>query len=216
VTDIPYELLMKIQQGTMAYRYRGIPLLKNPFDLALYPLLLEQAAPRTLIEIGSYAGGSALWFADQRPGMRVISIDMNPPSSCGADIPVCAPSRNVPVTPEFLQGDARNLAAVLTDDVMQSIERPLLVIEDSNHFSATTSAVLDFFDRWTHPGEYVVIEDGILTAMRVADSYDGGPLRAIHEFLARTDGRWIVDRAFCDYFGNNVTWNVDGYLRRVR
>ena len=31
-TDLPYELLMKIQQGTMAYRYRGVPLLKNPFD----------------------------------------------------------------------------------------------------------------------------------------------------------------------------------------
>ena len=39
MTDIPYELLMKIQQGTMAYRYHGIPMLKNPFDLALYPLL---------------------------------------------------------------------------------------------------------------------------------------------------------------------------------
>jgi len=203
VTDIPYELLMKIQQGTMAYRYRGIPLLKNPFDLALYPLLLEQAAPRTLIEIGSYAGGSALWFADQRPGMRVVSIDIEPPAIDDGRI-------------EFLRGDARDLGSVLTDERMQSIERPLLVIEDSSHFAGTTAAALDFFDRWTRPGEYVVIEDGILTAMRVADSYDGGPLRAIHEFLARTDGRWIVDRAFCDYFGTNVTWNVDGYLRRVR
>ena len=35
--------LMTIQRGTMAYRYRGLPLLKNPFDLALYPLLIEQA-----------------------------------------------------------------------------------------------------------------------------------------------------------------------------
>ena len=64
MSDLPYELLMKIQQGTMAYRHRGVPLLKNPFDLALYPLLLERARPRTLIEIGSYSGGSALWFAD--------------------------------------------------------------------------------------------------------------------------------------------------------
>jgi cephalosporin hydroxylase len=199
LTDIPYELLMKIQQGTMAHSYRGVPMLKNPFDLALYPLLLERAKPRTLIEIGSHRGGSAMWFADQRPAMRVISIDLQPPGVMYPNV-------------EFMQGDATRLGDVLD---MQSIERPLLVIEDSNHMAATTASVLDFFDRRLQPGEYIVIEDGILTAMRAADSYGGGPLRAIHEFLARTAGRYEIDRTLCDYFGTNVTWNVDGYLRRV-
>jgi cephalosporin hydroxylase len=208
VSDIPYELLMKIQQGAMAYRYRGVALLKNPFDLALYPLLLQRARPRTLIEIGSYGGGSALWFADQRPDMRVWSIDLKPPDLSGMT-PIAGP----PVT--FLEGDARSLGLVLTPEMMQSIERPLLVVEDSSHMAATTAAVLDFFDPWLRAGEFIVIEDGILTAMRVADSYDGGPLRAIHEFLARTNGRYEIDRTLCDYFGKNVTWNVDGYLRRL-
>lgn len=205
MSDIPYELLMKIQQGTMAYRYRGLPLLKNPFDFAIYPLLLDRATPRTLIEIGSYCGGSALWFADQRPGMRVVSIDLKPPDM--------APIEHPAIT--FLEGDAHNLGAVLTLELMQSIERPLLVVEDSSHMAETTAAVLDFFDPWLGLGEYIVIEDGILTAMRVADSYDGGPLRAIHEFIARTSGRYEIDRTLCDYFGTNVTWNADGYLRRV-
>jgi cephalosporin hydroxylase len=203
VTDIPYELLMKIQQGTMAYRHRGIPLLKNPFDLAIYPMLLERAQPRTLIEIGSYGGGTALWFADQAPQMRVLSVDVKPPAG------VSHPSV------EFLQGDAHELGAVLTPSLMQSLARPLLVIEDSSHQATTTAAVLDFFDRWLQRDEYIVIEDGILTAMRVAESYGGGPLRAIHEFLARTNGRYQIDRTLCDYFGRNVTWNVDGYLRRT-
>ena len=203
MTDIPYELMMKIQQGTMAYRYRGVPLLKNPFDLAIYPLLLERTKPRTLIEIGSFQGGSALWFSDLRPDMRVISVDIEPPSNV------------VRESITFLRGDATRLGDVLTDEVMQSIERPLLVIEDSNHMSATTAAVLDFFDRWLMRDEYIVIEDGILTAMKVANTYDGGPLRAIHEFLVRTKGRYEIDRSYCDYFGRNVTWNVDGYLRRV-
>jgi cephalosporin hydroxylase len=203
VTDIPYELLMKIQQGTMGYRYRGVPMLKNPFDLALYPLLLERARPRTLIEIGSWSGGSALWFADQAPGMRVLSVDLKPVTDVGH------PS----VT--FVEGDARDLGAVLTPALLESIERPLLVVEDSSHLAGTTAAVLDFFDRFLRPGEYLVVEDGILTAMCVGDSYEGGPLRAIHEFLSRTAGRYEIDRALCDYFGTNVTWNVDGYLRRV-
>lgn len=203
MSEIPYELLMKIQQGTMAYRHRGLPLLKNPFDLALYPMLLERAQPATLVEIGTYGGGSAVWFAEQRPGMRVLSIDLEPPA--GVEHP------NV----TFLRGDAHDLGAVLPDALMETIARPLLVVEDSSHQRRTTAAVLDFFDRWTRAGEYVVVEDGILTAMRVAKSYDGGPLQAIHEFLARTGGRWEIDRTFCDYFGRNVTWNVDGYLRRV-
>ena len=203
MSDLPYELLMKIQQGTMAYRYRGVPLLKNPFDLALYPLLLAQQQPATLIEIGSYGGGSALWFADQRPGMRVLSIDLEPP--------VDVAHENV----TFLRGDACDLGRVLTDEVMSAVARPLLVIEDSSHVAGTTAAVLTFFDRWLRPGEYIVVEDGILTAMSVAETYDGGPLRAIHEFLARTNGKYEIDRSFCDYFGRNVTWNVDGYLRRV-
>ena len=203
MSDIPYELLMKIQHGTMNTRYRGLPMLKNPFDLALYTMLLERVQPATLIEIGTNAGGSALWFADQRSGMRVLSIDLEPPES------VSHPSVR------FLRGDARRLGDVLTPEVMRSLARPLLVVEDASHFAATTAAVLDFFDGWLHPGEYIVVEDGILTAMRAAEAYDGGPLRAIHEFLARSGGRYEIDGTLCHYYGRNVTWNVDGYLRRI-
>lgn len=203
MSDIPYELLMKIQQGTMASQYRGIPLLKSPFDLALYPRLLERAKPRTLIEIGSYAGGSACWFADQVPGMSVWSIDVTPPSA------ITHPA----VT--FMRGDASDLGALLTPEVMRTIERPLLVVDDASHMASATMAVLEFFDPWLQPGEFIVVEDGILTAMRVAEAYGGGPLRAIHDFLGRTGGRYEIDRSLCDFFGTNVTWNVDGYLRRV-
>lgn len=203
MTDLPYELLMKIQQGTMNTRYRGVPMLKNPFDLALYAVLLERAQPATLIEIGTHAGGSALWFADQRPGMQVWSLDLVPPEA------VSHP--NV----QFRRADAQRLGEVLTPEVMESLARPLLVVEDSSHLAGTTAAVLDFFDSWLRPGEYIVIEDGILTAMRAAGTYDGGPLRAIHEFLARTGGRYEIDRTLCDFYGRNVTWNVDGYLRRI-
>ena len=80
-TDLPYELLMKIQQGAMAYRYRGVPLLKNPFDLALYPMLLDRVRPRTIIEIGSYAGGSAMWLADQA---ALIGLDLRVIRSTGS------------------------------------------------------------------------------------------------------------------------------------
>lgn len=206
-SDIGYELLMKIQQGTMAYRYRGFPLQKNPFDLALYLRLLDQAKPRTLIEIGSYQGGSALWFADQAGllglGLEVLSIDIEKP------VPVAHPS----VT--FLQGDARELGTVLTPALMNAVARPLLVVEDSSHLAKSTTAVLEFFDPWLRSGEYIVIEDGILSDMRVAHLYDGGPLPTVQAFLEQNAARYEIDRGLCDYFGRNVTWNVNGYLRRL-
>ena len=205
-SDIDYDLLMKIQQGAMAYRYRGVALQKNPFDLAIYLLLLDRVRPRTLIEIGSKEGGSAIWFADQARllglSLEVLSIDL--------EVPAIAAGPNV----KFLRGDARELGKVLTPALMNALARPLMVVEDSSHLAGTTWAVLQFFDPWLNSGEYIVIEDGILSDMRVGDLYDGGPLRAIEAFLERVDGRYEVDRGLCDYFGRNVTWNVDGYLRR--
>jgi len=206
-SDIDYELLMKIQQGALAYRHRGIPMQKDPFDLALYSMLLDQARPRTLIEIGSYQGGSANWFADQSSilglGMEVLSIDL--------EVPATASNPAV----SFLPGDARELGVTLPPALMNALARPLMVVEDSSHQASTTAAALEFFDPWLRSGEYIVIEDGILSDMRVAHLYDGGPLKAIEAFLNQSAGRYEVDRSLCDYFGKNVTWNVDGYLRRV-
>ncbi len=206
-SDIGYELLMKIQAGTMAYQYRGRPLQKNPFDLALYVTLLERTRPRTLIEIGSYMGGSAVWFADQARSlgfdMQVLSVDLQAPAIT-----------NMPSV-QFLQGDARALASTLPPGLMETLPRPFMVVEDASHMASTTAAVLEFFNPWMRAGEYLVIEDGILSDMRVADQYEGGPLRAIDHFLERHPGRYQIDRRLCDYFGTNVTWNVNGYLRCV-
>ena len=198
---------MKIQQGALAYRYRGLIMQKDPFDLALYSMLLDQTRPRTLIEIGSFQGGSAIWFADQASllglGLEVLSIDL--------EVPATAAGPYV----KFLRGDARELGKVLTPALMNEVARPLMVVEDSSHLAGTSAAVLEFFDPWLHSGEYIVIEDGILSDMRVGDLYDGGPLQAIESFLVKNAGRYEVDRGLCDYFGTNVTWNVNGYLRRL-
>ncbi len=206
-TDIPYDLLMKIQTGTLAFSYKGVPMLKNPFDLALYSRLLWDLKPRTIVEIGSNAGGSALWFADQSAIMgipaRVISVDITPVENV----------RHAAVT--FLAGDGRDLGAVLPRGALAELPRPLLVVEDADHAYETTRAVLGHVAPVMAPGEMVVVEDGILTAMRVETHYNGGPVRAIAEFLAAHGGDWQVDRTYCDFFGHNVTWNVSGFLRRT-
>jgi cephalosporin hydroxylase len=205
---LPKWLLRSLEVGTLGYSYKGIPTAKDPFDFALYPVLLWRIKPRTIIEIGSYRGGSAVWLSDTMRtfGMpcRIHSVDLNKVTDVTA----------TDVT--FYQGDSLRLETLFDDAFMSKVERPLMVIEDASHKAADCLAVLRFFDRWLRPGEYIVIEDGIISDMGDAHLYAGGPVAAIHQFLDERGDLYEIDRTYCDWFGRNITWNTDGYLRRVR
>jgi cephalosporin hydroxylase len=207
--NLPRQFLEGIQRGTMSYAYKGVPTYKNPFDLALYQLLLWEEKPRSLIEIGSKHGGSALWFADllRSYGIdyTIHSIDVRPPA--GHEIPGVT----------FPQGNGCNLSATLSAGLLSSLPRPMMVIEDADHRRATTLAVLRFFDPWLRPGEYIVIEDGIVDDLfdgAALAALEGGPRPAIADFLRERGTEYEIDTRLCDYFGANMTWNVNGYLRR--
>jgi len=206
-TALTRPLLDQIQKGSLRYTYRGVPTIKNPFDWALYPMLLWERRPKTIIEVGSNRGGSALWMADLMRAFsapcHIHSIDINPVTDLKVE----------GVT--YLDGDARHLERTLLPDFMRGLPRPLLVIEDSDHQMQTTLAVLRFFDEWLAPGEYIVIEDGIVTALGEAEMYGGGPHAAIVHFLNELAGRYEIDTRYCDWFGLNVTWNINGFLRRT-
>jgi cephalosporin hydroxylase len=207
ISTLSADALDAVQRGTLRYEWRGVLCCKNPFDLALYQKLLWHSKPGTLIEIGTYFGGSALWFADMTRAMglrtQIISIDIQPFDAF----------RDERI--EFRQGNSMNLESVFPAAEMETLARPLLVIDDASHHHAGTLAAMRFFDRWTRPGEYLIIEDGIIESMGAAERYDGGPSRAITEFLAETGDRYMIDPDYCDYFGYNVTWNTNGYLKRT-
>jgi cephalosporin hydroxylase len=190
----------------MRYTWRGVLCNKNPFDLALYPMLLWRVKPATIIEIGSKEGGSALWLWQTCNAFhlktQIVSIDINQRAKI----------KHPRIT--FLQGDGRDLSKTLSDDFLQSLARPWLVIEDADHHYLTTLGVMRFMDGYLRPGEYLLVEDGICDSFGTEGRYDGGPNRAIVEFLkGRTD--YEIDRSYCDFFGHNVTWNTNGYIRRV-
>jgi cephalosporin hydroxylase len=202
---LEHPLLDSIQRGTLAYTYKGIPTLKNPFDWALYPMLLWEARPRTIMEIGSNRGGSALWLADLMRSFglpaHIHSIDLNPVGDV----------KDPAIT--FHRGDANHLERCLAPGFMRSLARPLLVIEDSSHFKETSLAVLRFFHVWLSPGEYIIIEDGIITELGLAADYNGGPRAALETFLVEYT-EYEIDARYCDWFGKNVTYAVNGILRR--
>lgn len=207
ISSIPEKYLDPIQRGTMRYEWKGVDCFKNPFDMALYSMLIWRLKPETIIELGTFNGGSALWLADltRMFGLdsKIISIDIE--NFEGFSDPRI----------EFRQGDARHLSEVLSKDEMETIKRPLVVIDDADHCYETSLAILTFFDPWMRAGEYLLIEDGIADSFGVEDRYNGGPNRAISEFIAMAGDRYMIDDTYCDYFGTNVTWNTNGYLKRL-
>lgn len=205
---LPLSAALSIQRGALQYSYRGRSMLKNPFDVALYQRLLWQTKPRTIVEIGSYLGTSALWLADMLRlyGIdgQVLSLDIEPPQ---------APFERSDI--RFIQGDANRLDDSPLVGMLETAQRPLLVIEDSTHQAATTLAVLRFFDRYLRRDEYIVIEDGLVTDLGQAHKYAGGPGAGISQFLATRGADYEIDASYCDHYGRNFTGNPNGYIRRV-
>ena len=68
------------------------------------------------------------------------------------------------------------------------------------------------FSPFITPGSYFIVEDGIITELGLEKEYDGGPQKAINEFL-KENNRFIVDESLCNFFGTGYTFNQNGYLK---
>ncbi len=209
ISAIPDRLHISLCNGSMRYTYRGIPMIKNPIDMALYLKLLWELKPATVIEIGSRFGGTAIWLGDMLQlwgsSCKVISVDIKPP----INKPWHCPS-NV----HFIMGDEGNLSPYDFTDVMP---HPWIIIDDASHSRFKVLACMEFFDSYAQSGDYMIIEDGFLTEIGIDNlgERDGGPGQAIAEFLVGRAKRWQIDDRYCDFFGTNVTANTNGYLKRV-
>jgi cephalosporin hydroxylase len=206
-TDLPPSLLSTVQEGVFKTEYRGRTFLKSPFDIVLYLQLLQRLRPRTVVEISSYQGGSTLWFADTLTALgidtRILAIDREPTALDDPRI-TC------------LAGDAATLDEAISPELVSSFERPLLVVEDSAHLYEPVLAVLTFFHPILTSGDYIVIEDGVVDQFHEPfyRRYENGPNRAVSFFLGQHPGAYAVDRDLCDFYGLNVTYNPNGWLRR--
>ena len=58
------------------------------------------------------------------------------------------------------------------------------------------------------------MEDGIVNELGWEKEFNGGPQKALKEFLERNSS-FIVDKKWCNFFGVNATFNVNGYLKKI-
>jgi cephalosporin hydroxylase/glycosyltransferase involved in cell wall biosynthesis len=201
--------------------YMGIPMLKFPEDLRVYEHLIFETCPNVVIELGSFQGGSALWFRDrlrtlEQYGLiqapRVISIDLNGKQS-GANVARVDPEYEGSIT--FLTGDVTDPA---TADRMAGLlphDARCMVIEDSAHVYDTTISALKFFSRFVPVNGYFVVEDGTvdITDMRADPDWPRGVLPAVRDWLKTPQGAHFRMRR--DEERYILTAHPYGFLQRL-
>jgi len=178
------------QGGYGPMTWKGRPLMRTVWDLALSSIMLEEIRPRTVIELGTASGASAMWYADLQRllGIEpcVKTVDIDPPKlECSG------------VT--FLRGDAKEIGRVLPHDLLEAWPHPWLVIEDAHE---NIRGVLEHIHGVLRPDDYITIED--------VDAE-----QALGPFLLNHPGSYMVDARYTDYFGHNATCCADQIFRRT-
>ena len=183
---------MAMSQGSGAcLTWKGLPLFKTAFDFALYPMILWGAKPRTVIELGSGSGASAIWLADQMKLFdlegRVLSLDLHAPTLSHEAV-------------TFISGDCERIAEGLPADLLSTCPHPWVVIEDAH---VRVLDVLSHLHGFLESGDYLIVEDSTIK------------VEALDAFVQRFPGSYLLDTHFTDFFGCNATSCFDSIFARV-
>lgn len=193
-----------ICEGHHKVTYRGIKAIRCPFDYVIYQMIISEIKPDLVIEIGTNIGGGALYIADLMESIghgEIHTIDIIKQSD-----PILATSSRIKL---FTDGwENYNL------EDAKGFEK-VLVIEDASHIYEDTLSILHKFSPLVSKDSYLIVEDGIVNELGLEKEYHGGPLKAIREFMV-SNKDFRIDRKWCDMFGKNATFNVNGYLKRLK
>lgn len=180
----------------------GTQVCKCPLDLWLYQELITRQRPDVIIETGTWAGGSALYFAsvlDLLGSGRVITIDLKHRT-------------DRPIHPRitYVTGSSTDPEVVKAVTAMTDKDDAVMVTLDSDHGKDHVLTELRTYAGLVSPGSYLIAEDTAATAILEPEA-GAGPAEAVTEFLAE-NADFEFDAA-CEKF--LMTWHPGGFLRRL-
>ena len=184
--------------------WMGFPLFKCPLDVWVYQELIAEQRPDWIVETGTCAGGSALFFAhmcDLVGNGRILTVDLQPYSD-----PQPEHDR---IT--YLLGSSTS------DEVLSQVretigdERTVLVVLDSDHRCDHVYEEMHAYADMVSVGSYLIVEDSNLNGHPTKPTFGPGPMEAIDRFLPE-DGRFRIDYEREKFL---VTWNPRGYLLKI-
>ena len=191
--------------------YHGVRTWKFPFDAWIYREILYAEKPTVIIEIGNFAGGSALLFADLFDTMehhtgRIIAVDIDHSN-------VHEKARNHPrIT--WIEADAVEAYEIVAP-MIHPLHDKVIVIEDASHTHAHTLAIMQKYGNLVTNGSYMIIEDTVLHNGVKNDAFnDLGAFAAVQDFTTSKEFGcgWEIQRQWERYI---VTWNPTGFLQKI-
>ena len=215
-------------------RFLGFNILEHPADMWIIQEMITEIRPDFIIEAGTLAGGSALFYAsilkEVNDQGKIITIDIEPR--------VDAALRNLEKQPELhrrvTEIFARYIEVVTSNSVDPALiaeltervaGKTVMVMLDSCHNYGHVMKELELYSPLVSVGSYIIVQDTIIDAGIAQGSafmaeasecpgytVTGGPGKAAAEFLAGNDG-FAADPSR-ERFG--VTMFPSGYLQRLR
>jgi cephalosporin hydroxylase len=190
--EIDRHVMAMAQGAGPSMHWKGQPLFKTVFDFSLYSMMIWDVKPRSLIEIGSGTGASAVWMADLAHGFgldaHVYSMDIDKPDLDYAGV-------------TFIEGDSNNIAATFSADMLDGLPHPWILIEDAH---VNVLEVAEHFSSRMVAGDYVVIEDS-----------RGVKQETLTTWTEANFGIFKIDTHYTDFFGRNATCSPDSiFVRR--
>ena len=219
-SDVPLEVIKAQYRGKYLTLHRGLQILKTPEDLLVYQQMFWHIKPRTVIELGMFAGGSAIWMGDM---FKTIELDCH---CYSVDIDHSLLSddarRMKPDNVTFLLGDCNVIDKMLTPKMLSELPRPLILMDDA-HVNIFNN--LCYFHKYLQVGDYVVVED---TSPDVPTLAGGGlcfdfvpvgsnsKLDELKKFVAEHEEEYAVDSYFTDLYGYNFLSHWNAIIRRMK
>jgi len=216
--DLPSATWQTLLSNTYLQTWKGIILNKGVTEIGIYPMLLWELKPQTIIEIGALNGGSAVWLADNLElfGIKgsVYSIDI--------DLSFLDKKARDNLKVNFIEGDCNNLSTVLPKTMLARLPHPWLVIEDAH---VNVLGVVEYFhDNGLTSGDYLIVED---TNKLIWDSgsenwddkeeYEKGRQKMpnLRGWLLDHEDEYLIDTYYQDMYGYNGSKNCNSILIKV-
>jgi len=217
--EIPSSAWPPIIKGSYLQHWKDIAIQKGITEMVLYPMLVHELQPKTIIELGAFNGGSAVWLADHLElfGIqgRIYSVDI--------ELSFLDEKARSDERISFLEGDCNNISAVFTPEMLSSFKHPWLFIDDAH---VNVVGVLEYFHHnGLQTGDYVIIEDtnqfcwdywttcwGDKDNTDVMKAEKGENLT---DFFVKHQYEYRVDTHYQDMFGYNGSKCWNSILKRV-
>lgn len=226
-SDLPLSFWDPIANNSCYVSWRDIPIQKDSFQIVATQQLIQELQPKTIIEFGSFKGGSALWLADIQEltikNAKIISLDI--------DLSNVDPRVRYDSRIEFIQGDSNNIENILPLNKIAEFIHPILIIEDAH---INTIGILDYFHKTLlKTGDYFIIEDTNIdynnacynvwtTEFELAyctsklDNLNNKIVN-LRRWLEDKDNAYLVDTKYVDPFGLvNATKNWNSVIKKIK